>query len=563
MSTFIGGKMNGIPIIVGVTGHRDIVTEDIADMKLKFRLFLDTLQDTYKNTEILVASGLARGADIYAVEAAMEVKDGKQYGYIGVLPMSREEYAKDFDDIQPYTFLGEVYASESDLFNHLCDHATFLQEGPFYIEKFEAPLRNLCYEAQGKRLADHADFLVAFLDERSDVIQGGTAHVVSIRKTGICNHRLNHSYLGEMVGGRSTFIIPVRRQSMPDIPAKKKQMDMMPVILEAEDMMSYDTFNKAMKSQVKEASLKRPEKKLEPSAEKIIDKIDRLYTRADTLSIGHGKRKKNQVLWMLFMLVAAITCFEFYGVIDWYGFLAIYIGLYLLLIFSYSVVLAKKSHHRQYVDYRMLAELVRVQYFWTLAGIKDQVVDHFSLKNRETVGWVRQAMRSIEAMIQADVQTLKTNRESLDFVVENWIKKQKIYYVTAQIKHKSAMRKKDRIYKIGFVLGFLMLMVVIYLSVVLNYHSNDALIAWLVSGSGLVTALSALYGDRIDMDSFEALTDRYKMMDTAFARAEEVINNIEGDEKRLQEVFVEIGNEVINEIGDWYYTQKSKEGKLS
>lgn len=557
--------MKGIPIIIGITGHRDICTEDVMWMKIEFRRFLDTLQKKYLNSPIIVASGLARGADTYAVEAACECIDGKSYDFIGVLPLSRELYAEDFEEQGHYTFLNQSFDSERELYHFLCDKALLLNEGPFYMDHYDASLRNLAYEAQGKRLAEHSDYLVAFFDNRSSVIQGGTADVIQIRKLGLSSPLLNRQAMCEMVGGRSTLIIPVRRLQFEAIEPNRTSVSMDEVIDESFDMINYDAFNKQILSShlCDLGALPKPILDKESEKYKAAVIIEELQTCADQLSQHHRITKKCHLNIIFGLLIIAILSFEVFGIVNWYWLLVVYCVIYFVLLFGHAVIIKHFGHHQKFVAYRTLAELLRVQYYWTLSGINEHVVDHLPLKGRETMGWIRQALRSVEALIHPYMHKLDIDYTSLDFVKRQWIIEQHYYYVNRTKKHKRAIEIRNFSYKAGFILGFVMILGVIVMAFIFSMPPTHRIVQVALSLSGIIAAFSALLANRMDVDSFEELSNRYHIMSIAYEKAEATAKRIGSDLPMLQKVLIEIGDEAINEISDWYIAQKSKEGKLT
>jgi hypothetical protein len=47
----------------------------------------------------------------------------------------------------------------------------------------------------------------------------------------------------------------------------------------------------------------------------------------------------------------------------------------------------------KYQDYRALAEGMRVQFYWRLAGLKLSVADHYLRKQRSELDWICSAIR--------------------------------------------------------------------------------------------------------------------------------------------------------------------------
>ena len=84
-----------------------------------------------------------------------------------------------------------------------------------------------------------------------------------------------------------------------------------------------------------------------------------------------------------------------------------------LLIFATGVLLAviarRREWHRKYIDYRALAEGLRVQAFWRRAGILstgDQhfVHDNFLQKQDMDLGWIRNVMRHANLEVTCPVE---------------------------------------------------------------------------------------------------------------------------------------------------------------
>ena len=61
-----------VPIVLGVTGHRDLPSEDADALRMNIRQFFEQLQRTYPNSPFKLISGLAEGADSLVAEVALE-----------------------------------------------------------------------------------------------------------------------------------------------------------------------------------------------------------------------------------------------------------------------------------------------------------------------------------------------------------------------------------------------------------------------------------------------------------------------------------------------------------
>jgi hypothetical protein len=102
------------------------------------------------------------------------------------------------------------------------------------------------------------------------------------------------------------------------------------------------------------------------------------------------------------------------------------IGIFLLLFligFGLFVLAGQRAWHRRYLDYRTVAEGLRVQYFWVAAGIRSGTptkfaYDNFLQKQDVELGWIRNVMRV--GGLRSDVQTQPT-AEGLALAMDEWI----------------------------------------------------------------------------------------------------------------------------------------------
>ncbi|MCR4884593.1 MAG: hypothetical protein K6A68_13555, partial [Clostridiales bacterium] len=66
-------ERNKIPLIVGVTGHLDLRTEDQEILREKVKQELEKLMDRCPHTPVILLCALARGADLLCAETAEEL----------------------------------------------------------------------------------------------------------------------------------------------------------------------------------------------------------------------------------------------------------------------------------------------------------------------------------------------------------------------------------------------------------------------------------------------------------------------------------------------------------
>ena len=151
--------------------------------------------------------------------------------------------------------------------------------------------------------------------------------------------------------------------------------------------------------------------------------INGVYCAADALASHYQRR-------MLFALRAMHACALLTGLVyisyaDFSGdrrLLFVLIAL-MLLALGVSAVAARRAWHRKYLDYRALAEGLRVQFYWAAAGVTTGTVSKFAHDNflqmqDADLGWIRNVMR-----VSGTRCDVAPDREpaGLQFAISEWI----------------------------------------------------------------------------------------------------------------------------------------------
>ena len=91
--TIVGGQTGfAVPLIVAVTGHRDLVAAEVPGIRERVRTLLTDLVNEYPDRGVTVMTALAEGADQLVAEVALDLG----IAFIAPLPMPREQYLSDF-----------------------------------------------------------------------------------------------------------------------------------------------------------------------------------------------------------------------------------------------------------------------------------------------------------------------------------------------------------------------------------------------------------------------------------------------------------------------------------
>src|SRR5512134_1691674 len=107
-----GQRSYSVPIVVAVTGHRDLVDAELPVIRSRVRDCLFSLRYAYPSRIIVVMTALAEGADRLVAEEALAL--GMPLSV--VLPMPRALYEQDFETAESRARFDELCAAAHDLF---------------------------------------------------------------------------------------------------------------------------------------------------------------------------------------------------------------------------------------------------------------------------------------------------------------------------------------------------------------------------------------------------------------------------------------------------------------
>jgi len=142
------------------------------------------------------------------------------------------------------------------------------------------------------------------------------------------------------------------------------------------------------------------------------------YATADALAINLKARLDWMLSWVVLPILAAVALFAAYAHLAEdtlsYGLLAFYLvflavadGIYLYGIKGDDLLgivrnywserrprLRGHDDQNRFQDYRTLCEGLRVQLYWRLAGTDQLVSDHYLMRQKNELDWIRSAVRA-------------------------------------------------------------------------------------------------------------------------------------------------------------------------
>ena len=296
---------------------------------------------------------------------------------------------------------------------------------------------------------------------------------------------------------------------------------------------------------------------LPPSAHK----IDQLFTAADWLAVKFQK----QVNFMLksTYILATLMGLAFIAYSDMknqnhmiYAF---------LLLFAAGVALfyvaRKGDWHRRYLDYRALAEGLRVQFYWTAAGAKlgrhtKFAHDNFLQKQDVELGWIRNVMRV--AVLRSDVETRGDMTAGLRFAIHEWVGESEGGGQTSYYRIKAAQRERRT--RITNMMGMACLAGGILVAIVLAIFGtrfDDAVRDPLIIAMGILPLIAAVREAYSHKKAEKELIKQYRFMHRIFYNARRKLNTATtNNEKR--EILKALGNAALDEHAEWILIHRER-----
>ena len=299
-------------------------------------------------------------------------------------------------------------------------------------------------------------------------------------------------------------------------------------------------------------------------------RVAQCYRAADLASLRFNHLTRTVLKWLLFFAMLAIAAFEVYAhvlpriVALWLVYpVSLFIGW---LVYRYA---NKREVEKRYLDYRALAEALRVQFFWGLAGIPDSVSD---LRHHRTeLDWIRSALRSV-ALFSAAQRKHQPPETGIRLALEHWVQNQATWYADKSMQQKGTLETLD--HRSGILLFVVWLLsMVVPLSLLVPSPWLDG---WRAAASeepyrGLLLLLVplpslaiGLFRVWVEQQGYAEQARKYDRMARVFRRAAKRVGD-DLDAGRLDEALEALralGSEALEENGDWLLLHRERPLKV-
>ncbi len=422
---------NTIPILVGVTAHRKIRPEDQAAIRGAVKEELQKLQAVCPHSQLVMLCSLAEGGDLLCAEAAEELR----IPLIAVLPRPREDFEKDFSE------------SARIQFCHHCGRAVqVLVAPPTEAVPADGGGRDFQFRQAGIYVAANCHVLLALWDggpgteaacgtaEAVDfALKGSYCPVAGIPLRSAANEGVIHIFTprGELTGEPAgTVHMLGDREAVLDILHKTDDFN------EHAGAISPDSTSRLPTGADEDPGLRRMEILSRASG-----KLSRKYAK--------------QYRLVLAMLAAAsmLLTFSFLMYDEAQAIWMILVcGLMLVIAWICRRYAARSDCHRRYIEFRSLAECLRVQTYLRYAGSGVRAAGLLSWTQQEETAWI---------MVALCVLTIGEAPASTHEIRSCWVDAQRDYHLKASKTARLSLTASERTVRIALLLS-----VILYLGAV-------------------------------------------------------------------------------------------------
>ena len=400
-----------IPIVVGVTGHRDLSAADRDTLKTRVTETLKALMARCPHSEPVLLDSLAEGADLLCAEVA----EALSIPLIAALPIPLCDYEADFS-LEGRQAL-HAYAAAA--------------QQCFVVPPTEQPSgtvdRDFSYRQASIYVATHCHMLLALWDGDESKKDGcGTAAAV--------HAALNGAYVPkEGIPIRSEqnlvvyHILTLRKAEIAcgTVTIYGNQDAFDAILRETDELNRLCEEHPDPESALFDAQTDDP----------ILHRYNRLYGVADAGSMQNARRYRRVLAALALCGTLLTVSFLLYDEASLHG-LILFTGLMLVLMLLCRRYAVRADCHRRYLDMRVLAESLRVQAFLRYAGSPAEAATMLPLIQQTETAWVLCAMCAL---------SIGEPPSAAHPIRKSWVDAQRAYHERAAQKTQKKRDGSDRI----------------------------------------------------------------------------------------------------------------------
>jgi hypothetical protein len=561
-------RRTGSPLVIGVSGHRDLHPEAEARVSHQIGAFLRDLERRMPDTELRIMVGMAQGADLLVARAALAA--GWQVD--AVLPMPLEQYVEDFDAVSS--------AALRALLQDPSVHCTVLPP-PAAASPPHQNGRDALYANLTEVLIDKCNVLLALWNGEPSVLPGGTADTV-MRYLGARTVHSTEEPRIEFVtvvteptwGPHFVYWIPTMRSDDAAMPSQAPCYlsgigenllavhRTMPHLLEHQ-LTELNAYNREFERLRKRKAL-RPLDSLLPTLEALdthadresLRRIDLEYGKADALAIYYQSHSDRLFRWFSFLASCMALMFLIYAKLAGSSvLLELYLAILAVSLIAFYFI-RRQQWFSKHLVYRVIAETMRTKFFLRAAGA-DRLVNATELINLTGIdqfagfSWIGNLLKNIEPL-DARRAAASDDRARLQSVHRHWIRGQQEYFNSRVHKLEREHRRLEKMKSVMFyaiailALALLLFADRLHSRVAGTITAKDVVIFFM----GLLPVWMGIWELYQNKMAMRELLWQYRNQLGHFTRAELQLSHSPAGH-RQQEILAQVGKESLMESYLW------------
>jgi hypothetical protein len=598
---------NKLPIILGVTGHRNIKEKDYDNLKSSVRKIFDSLEDKYSSTPIILLTPLADGADRLVAKVALEEKYLNKIKIVIPLPFDEDIYKDTFGkgifkpdndefikkSIQEYEDLKNKILLDKRDFKHIISLEFDRKEYDNVSDDEKRNIRRKLYTKVGEFIAIHSNILIALENPNSDKKEGGAKEIVQKKLSGEYEYFNSENTLIQPEKGLVYRIITPRdgydlkdtyeifklfpkEDSFEDVNWNKKEdkkkhkfsdkfQDFIETIFSKPCLKKFQSknINEYRKHHYHLNCLNKEIEGLESNLEKKeLTKLENIRTLMSKISGINNNKVKSLEKWIsLFLIfITAITAFKF--IFPDLGQNIITFTYPILVLVFYIFILYIKKYKSLSEDTRALSEGLRVQLIWNKLEINESVAFYYSIRDKNELDWIRSTLRTLNIFSYIDIQKESKNfNERKEDIKKDWIDKQKDYFKDKIKKYKKEEEKYNN--KSDFLI-ILITTFIIIMGLIDSLHfvdSTNIVYLFIKCIIGLFSIELTRIKAKQYFDGYDRIIKQYEISLQNFERASFLLSDNNRSNEEYKKIIKKLGEEALIENSFWTILRREREYK--
>ena len=276
--------------------------------------------------------------------------------------------------------------------------------------------------------------------------------------------------------------------------------------------------------------------------------IDELYGAADALSIKYADKHHKKIRNISIIAPLIVFFFLLYEAAAQHWLIFVVTALIILLYLVYRQP-DKEDAHEKYLEYRVLAEALRIQYFISKAGIKKKVID--------ILPWFTEIRIPLVKNVLSELSSTETDKK--EPILDCWIRDQMKYRDNAHKRVLKQLEKNELYEKISLIatIIFYIIALIFEITMILYAPFEVETAHWvragLKIGVGTATAITIFLSNYYGKMSLSSKVDEHLRMYWLYQKVETKIRQTKEED---EDEIIYLAEQCLIENASWYSHQK-------